>query len=253
MPRYALLLAYDGTAFAGWWRQPDVRNVGGVLDAAFARLGEPTAAAIGASRTDAGVHARGQVAHVDCARMWTPAELARALARHLPPDVACQGIAEVEPEWHAVHDARGKTYRYRLDVGAAAEPFLAPRISWRPPFLVDLPALRAAATPLRGDLDLCAFARRGEHRKDLRTQLATVDWYVRGRFLICRIRGSRFGYRLVRSLVGGMVATATGTVTTAQWLSAIAGNVTPAAQQQAPACGLCLERVHYAVPPRWQV
>ena len=251
MPRYALLLAYDGTAFAGWWRQPDARSVGGVLDAAFTRLGEPAAAAVGASRTDAGVHARGQVAHVDCTRAWATDELARALARHLPPDVVCRGVAAVTDEWHAVHDASGKTYRYRLDVGVEAEPFLAPRISWRPPFAVGLTALQDAAAAVVGEQDLSAFARRGEHRDDLRTHLAAVNWYLRGRYLICRVRGSRFGYRLVRSLVGGMVATATGTVSTAQWRAAIDGTVTPAARQQAPACGLCLERVHYATPPRW--
>ena len=144
MPRYAVLLAYDGTAFAGWWRQPDTRTVGGVLDAAFARLGEPTAHALGASRTDAGVHAREQVAHVDCARPWRADDLARALSSQLPPDVACRAVAAVAEDWHAVHHASSKTYRYRLDVGAVVDPFLAPRISWRPPFTPALPALQAA-------------------------------------------------------------------------------------------------------------
>lgn len=256
MPRYAVLLAYDGTAFAGWWRQPDARTVGGVLDAAFARLGEPTAHALGASRTDAGVHAREQVAHVDCARPWAADDLARALSSQLPPDVACRAVAAVVDDWHAVHLASGKTYRYRLDVGAVVDPFLAPRISWRPPFSQALAtleaALQATATPLIGAQDLRAFARRGEHREDLRTTLTAVAWYRRERFLIARIRGDRFSYRIVRSLVGGMVATATGTTSTAQWRAALAGEVTPAAQQQAPACGLCLEHVHYDTPPRWQ-
>lgn len=251
MPRYALLLAYDGTAFAGWWRQPDQRTVAGALDAAFTRIGEPQATAIGASRTDAGVHARGQVAHVDCARPWEPADLARVLGRQLPPDLVCRGIAPVADDWHAVHAAAGKTYRYRLHVAARADPFLAPRIAWRPPFAVDLAALRNAAGPVLATTDFIAFARRGEHREDLTLRLDAVDWYDRGGYRICRIRGTRFAYRLVRSLVGGMVATATGTVDAAHWRAALGGLPSPAAEQQAPACGLCLERVHYATPPRW--
>ena len=251
MPRLALLLAYDGTAFAGWWRQPELRTVAGELDAAFARLGEPAAEAVGASRTDAGVHARGQTAHVDCSRAWEPAVLARALARHLPADVVCRGVATVAGDWHAVHAARGKTYRYRLDIAKQPDPFLAPRIAWRPPYAVPLDALRAAAAHLPGSHDFSAFARRGEYRDDLACELSAVTWYDRGDYRICRVRGTRFAYRLVRSLVGGMVATAQGTVSISDWQAALTGQDSPAAHQQAPAHGLCLERVHYATPPAW--
>jgi tRNA pseudouridine38-40 synthase len=251
MPRYALRLAYAGTDFAGWWRQPGLRTVAGELDAAFARIGENGAAAVGASRTDAGVHARGQVAHVDCARAWPAAALARALAHQLPPDLVCRGVAAVAPDWHAVHAASGKTYRYRLHVAPHADPFLAARIAWRLPFPCACAALNAAALQLRGELDLRAFARRGEHREDLRTVLAPVRWHDLAGYRICRVQGTRFAYRLVRSLIGGMVAVAHGTVTHAEWTAALAGSATPAAQQQAPAHGLCLERVHYAVAPAW--
>ena len=251
MPRYALLLAYDGSDFAGWWRQLGSRTVASELDAAFARIGEPSAAPVGASRTDAGVHARGQVAHVDLHRSWDPAHLAYVLARQLPPDLACRAAAAVVDDWHAVHSACGKTYRYRLHVAPLNDPFVARRIAWRPPFAVDLAALRQAAEPLTGELEAAGFARRGEHRDDLRLRLDAVRWYDRSGYRICQVRGTRFAYRLVRSLVGGMVATATGTVSQSDWLTAIAGESSPAGQQQAPACGLCLERVHYAQPPRW--
>ena len=252
MSRFAVLLAYDGTAFAGWWRQPDRRSVGGELDAAFARIGEPQAEAIGASRTDAGVHARGQVAHVDCVRTWSSGELRRALTKHLPIDVICRGVARVDNDWHAVHLASGKTYRYRLDMGAEPEPFLAPRISWRLPFPIDLSALQDAALILPGTHDMQAFARRGDQREDLTTHLNAVRWYDADRYRICQVRGTRFTYRLVRSLVGGMVAVAHDTTSHHAWRRALAGEVNAAAQQQAPACGLSLERVHYSVPPQWE-
>ena len=251
MPRYALLIAYDGTDFAGWWRQPGSRTVAGELDAAFARIGEPRAQPVGASRTDAGVHARGQVAHVDCERSWDPAQLAHVLARQLPDDLSCRAVAATNDDWHAVHAASGKTYRYRLHIALQSDPFVARRIAWRPPFAVDLAALQQAAAAVRGELDASGFARRGEHRDDLRLRLDVVRWYHRGDYRICQVRGTRFAYRLVRSLVGGMVATATGTVSQAEWRAAIAGEPSPAGQQQAPACGLCLERVHYSQPPRW--
>ena len=252
MPRYALLLAYDGTDFAGWWRQPGSRTVASELDAAFVRIGEPGAEPVGASRTDAGVHARGQVAHVDLNRRWDPAHLTHVLARQLPPDLSCRAAAAVNDDWHAVHATNGKTYRYRLHIAPQPDPFLARHIAWRPPFAVDLTALQQAAIPLTGELDAAGFSRRGEHRDDLRLRLDTVHWYDRAGYRICQVRGTRFSYRLVRSLVGGMVATATGTVSKADWLAAIAGAPSPAGQQQAPACGLCLERVHYAQPPQWQ-
>lgn len=253
MPRYALQLAYDGTEFSGWWRQPERRSVAGELDAAFARLGEPGAAAIGASRTDSGVHARGQVAHVDCARTWTAGELQRALTRHLPTDLVCRSTARVADDWHAVHDATAKTYRYRLDVGVLPDPFFAPRISWRPAFAAEsaLAPLQRSAQILPGDHDFRAFVRRGDHRQDHCTHLHTVRWYDADRYRICQVRGARFTYRLVRSLVGGMVAVAHGTTTSEDWQRAVAGDVTPAAHHQAPAHGLCLERVHYAQPPHW--
>ena len=96
MTSAALLLAYDGSAFAGWWRQPGRRTVAAELDAACRRIGEEAVAAIGASRTDAGVHARGQVARLDLQRSWEPEALLRALARQLPADLSCMGVAPVE-------------------------------------------------------------------------------------------------------------------------------------------------------------
>lgn len=250
MPRRALLLAYDGSAFAGWWRQADRRSVAGELDAALGRLGEGAAAPVGASRTDAGVHARGQVAHVDLERAWEPAALAAALAGHLPADCACRAVAMVADGWHAVHDAAGKTYSYTIDNGPVADPF-ATRTAWRPPFRLDLEALTAAAALIPGDRDWSAFARRGDHRDDHRRRLTAVTWCRDDGRLVCTVVGDGFTYHLVRSLVGAMVACAHGTCTRDDLQRALAGERTAAAAQQAPAQGLCLERVRYAAEPAW--
>lgn len=246
MPRFALLLAYDGTDFAGWWRQDGRRTVAGELDAACARLGEADAAAVGASRTDAGVHARGQLAHVDLRRDWQPGQLAAALARHLPPDLSCLGAALVPATWHAVHGVRRKTYRYLIDPGA--DPFLA-RTAWRVPRTLDAGLLARASALVPGRRDWAAFVRRGEYRADTSSRVLTCRWRREGAALACDLAADGFIYRLARSLVGGMVAVGRGSIPLAEWSAALTGTPCGAARQQAPAHGLHLLRVVHRQAP----
>lgn len=246
--RVALLIAYDGTDFAGWWRQPGQRTVAGVFDEAFARLGEATAQVVGASRTDAGVHAQGQVAHVTTARAWKNDELCRALATHLPADVACRAVAQVPDDWDACHAAVAKTYHYTIDHGAVPDPFLA-RFAWRPPFALDRHRLEEAAQGIAGERDWSGFSKRGETRHldgDLVRRIDQVAWSTIDGRLTCEVTGGGFAYRLVRSLVGAMIAVANGTCTRADLDASLAGRESPAGRQLAPARGLCLMRVAYA-------
>ncbi|MBA3846358.1 MAG: tRNA pseudouridine synthase A [Planctomycetes bacterium] len=251
MPRFALFIAYDGTAFAGWWRQKDRRTVAGEIDRAFARLGERGAEAVGASRTDAGVHAKGQVAHVDLKRAWQPLALANALARQLPADVSCYGVAAVADDWHAVHLVRSKNYRYVLDVGDCPDPFIAARFSWRVAKRPTLADLRSAAALVPGSRDWRAFRRRGDHRDDTRCRVLRCTWTARERYLICSISATGFIYRLARSLVGGMLGVATGALEWGDWRAALDGETTEASRQQAPALGLCLHHINYPSEPEW--
>lgn len=251
MPRYALLLAYDGGGFAGWWRQAGRRSVAGELDAAFRRLGERQAEPVGASRTDAGVHALAQVAHVDLARRWDPAALRRALDAQLPEDCCCRGVAAVADDWHAVHAVRDKTYRYRLWLGTERDPFLGARLAWRVPGALDPELLATCAALAPGERDWAAFVRRGDHRADTRHRLLGCSWRRQGPILVCTLRADGFIYRLARSLVGGMVAVARGGCTLDGWRRALAGECSSAASQQAPAHGLRLEAVRYRPSPVW--
>jgi len=249
--RFALLIAYDGTDFAGWWRQPGSRTVAGVFDEAFARLGEPQAQVVGASRTDAGVHAEGQVAHVTTARAWDADDLRRALATHLPGDAACRLVVPTSDDWDACHTAIGKTYRYTIDHGEVADPFLA-RFAWRTPFRLDVQRLIDAAVGIAGERDWSGFSRRGETRHldgDLVRRIDRVAWSHVEHRLCCEVTGGGFTYRLVRSLVGAMVAVANGTCSRADLDHALAGHDSPAGRQQAPARGLCLMRVAYPREP----
>ena len=244
-------MAYDGSDFSGWWRQKERRSVAGVCDAAFRRMGENHAAPIGASRTDAGVHATGQVAHVELERAWEPASLIKALAGHLPPDCACRSVAIVEDTWHAVHNTTGKTYTYAIDNGPVADPFMA-RYAWRPPFRMEFSSLATLAACIPGKREWSAFSRRGEYRIDTVRTIDRVAWLADGNRLVCTVSGDGFTYRLVRSLVGAMVACAHGTCSRSALEQALAGTRTPASAQQAPAHGLCLKHVHYATEPEWK-
>ncbi len=249
MPRYALLLAYDGTGFAGWWRQPGRATVAGELDAACARIAEDGAEAVGASRTDAGVHALGQLAHLDLRRTWEPARLLTALNRQLPPTIVVRAAAAVAADWHAVHGVRRKTYRYAIDGGALRDPFRV-RTAWRVPGL-DAGLLAEAAAAVPGRRDWAAFVRRGEHRSSTVCRVTGCRWRGRDGLLTCDLTADAFIYRLVRSLVGGMALVARGG-SLAAWRAVLHGAAGDLARQQAPAHGLTLLRVLHREPPSWQ-
>jgi tRNA pseudouridine38-40 synthase len=251
--RFALRLAYDGSEYHGWWRHPGQPSVGAAVDAAFARFGEPQAEAIAASRTDAGVHALGQVAHVDVQRAHTPERLLTHLAMHLPPTIACTGVASVADDFDAVTHAREKTYCYRVHNAPIPNPFTQ-RFVWHPPFRLELPRLITLAELIPGTRDWSGFAKRGETRHldgDLVRTIFSVQWETHGNELRCYVRGGGFTYRLVRSLIGAQIAVAQGTCSLAQLQAALNGEMNAVSAQQAPACGLCLQEVLYPQDIAW--
>ncbi len=157
MPRYALLVEYDGRPFAGWQRQADQPSVQGAIETALARLepGPRTIAAAG--RTDAGVHARGQVAHCDMVRDWDPFRLSEALNYHLKPaPVAIRDCAAVEADWHARFSAVERRYLFRLLTRRAPLTLEAGQV-WKVPHDLDVAAMREGAAHLLGHHDFTTF------------------------------------------------------------------------------------------------
>ena len=157
MPRYKLTLEYHGAPFVGWQRQENGPSVQGALEAALRAL-EPDAPAIaGAGRTDAGVHATGQIAHCDLARDWEPFRLAEALNWHLKPaPVAVLAVARVADDFHARFSATGRRYLYRMVCRRA--PLTVERgLAWRLPHDLDAAAMQAAADLLVGKHDFTTF------------------------------------------------------------------------------------------------
>ena len=210
--RIRLDLAYDGTQFVGWAQQPDHRTVQGTLQDALAVLlrGDPPRLQV-AGRTDAGVHARGQVAHVDL-----PPEVAgdRLLLRRLngllPPDIRVRRVSAAPAGFDARFSALARTYRYRVADGAEhVDPLRRHDVlGWPRP--LDLDALQAACGPLLGEHDFAAFCKRREGATTIR-RLLELGW-VRDAdgLLALTIRADAFCHSMVRSLVGAMLAVGEG-------------------------------------------
>jgi tRNA pseudouridine38-40 synthase len=238
-----LLLAYDGTDLSGCPEVRGRRTVVGELRAALGRAGVHGALEC-LSRTDAGVHARGQVAVAEPDRRLGPDRLLLALDRHLPPDLRCVGAAEVD----GVPAVRAKTYRYTFDLSPFGDPRLA-RCAWRA--RLDADRLVALTPRLVGRRDLSAFRRRGETRADLVRTIEAASCSVDGAVATIAVRGDGFAYRGVRSLVGALVAVARGAASEDDLDAALAGVPTDVARQQAPARGLSLDEVELEPAPAW--
>jgi tRNA pseudouridine38-40 synthase len=222
------------------------RSVAGELEAALRRVGHADAVADPLVRTDAGVHARGQVAALRGLRPIAGADLLRQLRRQLPSDIAATGIAPGPARPEVVR----KQYRYVVDVGSTSSPFAEP-FAWRAPPGVELARLRDAAAGLAGERDWAAFRRRGELRDGLVRAVDEVSWRFIDGFAVCEVVGVAFTYRLVRSLVGAMVAVARGAATPEALRAALAGDAVDVAREVAPARGLHLVRLWLADEPRW--
>jgi tRNA pseudouridine38-40 synthase len=254
--RYRLTLAYDGTDFEGWqWQQrkEPVRTVQGVLEAALRELsGGERVAAVAAGRTDAGVHALGQVTSFELPRDLDPALLARALNGLLPPEVRVLGASYAPPGFHARRSAVSKLYRYVMDTGPVQLPGRR-RFSAHVAGPLDQAAMRHGAALFLGRHDFAAVASAGGNvkttvrtvrRSEIRAD--TID-AVGGTALIYEVEADGFLRKMVRSLVGGLVGLGRGTVTLDELRRALAAGDRGGWPPPAPACGLTLVRVDY--PP----
>ena len=245
--RFRLELAYRGAAYAGWQRQSNARAVQQVVEEALADLAGALVPIVGASRTDAGVHAHGQVAHVEIERPLPPAALVFGLNHRLPEDIRVLA-AETAPEgFHARRCAAAKEYRYRLVRSPVLDPFVAP-FAILAPRRLDRAALDAATRSLSGTHDFAAFALAGgAHTHSVRT-VFLAEWLESGSELTLRIVGDGFLRGMVRSLVGTLLEVSVGRRSPTEFAALLAGGVgRGAAGPTAPAHALTLERVFYPV------
>src|SRR5919202_5005452 len=242
-----LVLHYDGGGFAGWQRQPGVRTVQGELEAALARLCGAPIAALGAGRTDAGVHARGQAVGVRVPERWRPSALRRALNATLPPDVWVAAAHQMRPEFHARYSATARRYSYYVGTDDEANsPFRRTR-EWALARALDHEALDAMARQLEGEHSFRAFAVRGTapERDEHRCNVHEARWRRRDGGLVFEVEANRFLHHMVRFLVGTMIDAATGRREVRDLAGLLEAADNRDVSRPAPPHALFLERVTY--------
>jgi tRNA pseudouridine38-40 synthase len=254
MPRYALKVEYNGQPFHGWQRQTEQATVQGAIEGALARLEPRPRAIVGAGRTDAGVHALGQVAHCDLDRDWDPFRLSEALNYHLrPAPVAILACARVAPDWHARFSAIERRYLFRLVARRAPLTFEKGR-AWRVPQRLDPEAMRAGAAHLVGKHDFTTF----------RSTICQADSPVKtldaleiedhprpegGTEFLFHLRARSFLHNQVRSFVGTLERVGAGAWPPDRVRSALAARDRAACGPVCPPDGLYLAGVGYPHDP----
>ena len=249
MRRFRLLLEYDGSDFSGWQIQPEKRSVQGVLEETLREITGEARRFSPAGRTDAGVHAIGQVAHVDCETRLEPPALGRALNAVLPRDVAVLELEVAPSDFHARHDATGKLYTYRILNRPAPSPVRA-RFTWHMRSALDVAAMAEAAASVVGTHDFSAFrGAPGGVDEDMspRRTLHRLDVVASGDEVRIEAEGRSFLRHMVRNLASTLVEIGQRRRPVSDMAKVLESRDRANAAPTAPAQGLCLVRVSY--PP----
>lgn len=259
MASFRLTLAYDGSGLVGWQRQASGPSVQALVEDALATIDGRAVTVVSAGRTDAGVHALGQVASFTLTRDIDPATLVRALNFHLPPSVRVLEAAETAPHFHARFSARWKTYRYHIWTDGPLPP-LVRAYAWHVPGPLDADEMDAAARLLEGTHDFAAFQSVGTDVPDTvralqssRVTAAPTDSDVvlrglipaAGHLLVYEVCGSGFLRHMVRSMVGTLVDIGLGRASSASMQDVLESRDRARAGRTAPAEGLILVSVTY--------
>ena len=253
MRNLKLTVSYDGTRFVGWQRQGKGKSIQGLLEAAFMDLEGAPCTVNGAGRTDAGVHASGQVASVCVTLMHDVATIARALNAQLPKEIRVIAVEDVRSEFHARFSAAKKTYRYLIFNGPVVGPFLN-RFVWHIREPLNKTAMAIAARQLVGTHDFNVF-KNADHdpsttirtllHSDISEAQATLtDAHVQ-KLLMYEVSGDGFLHHMVRYLVGTMLEVARGRYTLRDFKNLLNNEETEAVVVRAPAQGLFLKQVIY--------
>ena len=244
MRNIRLDLCYDGTRYKGWQRLPGVdATIQGKLETALSRiLGEPIEVS-GSGRTDAGVHAKGQVANFHCESTMSADEILTQLRRYLPEDIGIYSCKEASPRFHARLNAREKTYCYRIWNSSAPCVFQRRFVTVMDEPL-DIGAMKRAAELLLGEHDFSAFCGNAKMKKSTVRTLRSIEICREGDEIILRFTGDGFLYNMVRILTGTLIEVGRGTRDAAS-MPALFGGKRADAGPLVPPQGLCLEEVYY--------
>lgn len=242
--RYRATVEYDGHDYLGFQIQARGRTIQGELEKALERVVQQSVRVLGAGRTDAGVHATGQVIAFECAWRHSISDLQRALNAVLPVDIAVRELAPAPADFHPRFDAVWRCYEYTI----VNQPVRSPRwqrYAWHVPDRLDLAAMESASQFLVGTHDFAAFGKPTQGESTLR-QVLQVGWRSEGSRLIFGITANAFLYHMVRNIVGTLVRVGRGELLPEVVAALLEAGESAAAGPPAPACGLCLVRVEYA-------
>ena len=247
MRNLKLTIAYDGTGYVGWQRQAEGDSIQAVLEDALVPFEGQTVTVHGAGRTDAGVHAVGQVASVRLAATIDPATLARALNAVLPPAIRIVSVEEATADFHARFSATGKRYEYRIVNAPFVSPFLH-RYAWHVPQRLDLEAMREAAAMLRGRHDFAVFQSAGTDVPSSERTITEIRWtggQAPDVTLVLGVSGDGFLRHMVRNIAGTLVEFGRHRWPVAEMRRMLASRDRSMAGTTAPPHGLFLVAVMY--------
>jgi tRNA pseudouridine38-40 synthase len=245
MARYQVILAYDGTAFNGMQRQLEARTVQGVVEEALMKIGWQGRSILVAGRTDAGVHASGQVIAFDLDWAHSPQDLQNALNATLPMDVAVQQAAPAKADFHPRYDAHSRSYRYQIFCQDQRDP-LRERYAWRvwPP--LDLARLQAAVQHLVGEHDFAAYGTPPKEDGPTVREVFAAGWVQAGDSFTFEVNANAYLYHMVRRMVSLMAEIGQGRQEPEFVSETLSGKPEDMIQGLAPPHGLFLTEVRYA-------
>ena len=247
MARYQVILTYDGTAFHGMQRQLNARSVQGEVELALNKIGWQESSILAAGRTDAGVHAAGQVVAFDFDWQHSLLDLQNALNAALPADAAVSQVLLAADEFHPRYDALARTYRYQIFCQSTRDP-LRERYAWRVWPELDLERMQSCAQLLVGEHDFAAFGTPPKAGGATIREVLSASWQIQADQLSFEVSANAYLYHMVRRMVSIQVEIGQGKVAQHQLESYLSGDFNEMIQGLAPAQGLFLTHVQY--PPQ---
>ncbi|CRK85312.1 tRNA pseudouridine(38-40) synthase TruA [Neobacillus massiliamazoniensis] len=245
MQRYKCIISYDGIGFSGYQVQPNKRTVQSELEAVLAKMHKGMAVKVSASgRTDAGVHAKGQVIHFDSPLVIPMEKWAMALNSLLPDDLSVLSVEKAKDTFHARYDAIGKEYRYYLQMSSVRDPFQR-NYAYQYPYKLDLETIKEASQYLIGTHDFTSFCSAKTEIEDRIRTINAIEITLEGDKLCFRFVGNGFLYNMVRILVGTLLEVGTGDRLPSDIPDIIAKRDRRFAGKTAPGHGLYLWKVFY--------
>ncbi|RMF93725.1 MAG: tRNA pseudouridine(38-40) synthase TruA [Candidatus Schekmanbacteria bacterium] len=244
MPNYKLKIQYDGTRYSGWQIQPNVKTIEGIITEAIDKIFHRKVKLIGASRTDAGVHARGQVANFHFPDEIDITTIKRGLNAVIPDDIAIQQVEIADEKFHSRYSAKSKIYQYFIWNRDYKTPFYS-RYSWQIHNRLDIDAMRAASYFIKGEKDFSSFQGAG---CDSKVPIRRIDFFDIKReegFIKFTIEGSGFLKHMVRNIVGTLVEIGMGKMNPVEMIHILEARDRKKAGPTAPARGLVLVKVIY--------